>query len=1129
MSKLIKNTQWMCLGLVLALTSGMPALADDTEILLINPSRANAPQPNVMFIIDSSGSMGGEVETTVQYDPNTIYPTDANCDSDRLYWSLVGASPSCLAGNLQFVEKTAFSCKAAAARISGIGSFTDSMIQYRDDGTGTNVWQTLLAGDALSLIECESDSAVHGAGGSAATDTYALKGTTGTSHTADEAQEISWISNSVSTSVTVYDGNYLNYKASPVLVQSRKIDIVQSVVTTVLDSINDVNVGVMRFNNGDGGPVIQDVVDLDTNRAMIKTAVNSILPGGTTPLAETLYESALFWRGMPAFYGENISEHPTDPGALRQVTPEIYEQPAMASCTKNFNVFLSDGEPVDDNEAPGLVDGLPDWEDTLGHTGCTGNDQGDCLDDIAEYLFKNDVKPNDVDEQVVTTHTIAFAIDLPIMKQAAAASNGEYFLADNVESLTQTLLEIVSIVQDRSLSFTAPAVAVNSFNRTQNLNDLYLTTFGARGKVHWPGNLKKYEISGGRILDAVGAPAVNATSGFFETGAQSFWSVGADGIDVEKGGAANQIPAPGARRVFTNNGGNDDLTAGTNAITVANSGSFTLADFGLTGAASEPDLDEIILWARGADQADEDGDGNLTEARNQMGDPLHAQPAAVVYGGTFANPETVVFTATNDGYVHAIDGATGVELWSFVPKEHLAAFSELFFNLDSKSKSYGVDGNIVPAIRDVDNDGIIEAADGDFVIIIFGMRRGGDNYYALDVTDKNSPQLLWNFSDARVAQSWSTPAVARVKMAAGSGQNLDSDDAVVVIGGGYDVAHDTIAHPIGADGQGAGIYFLDLKSGNILWRAGADAPAHLTLATMTRAIPSAIRVIDLNGDGFADRLYASDLGGQIWRLDITSGNAPNGIGVNALVAGGVIAQLGAEGNTPTSDSETRRFYNSPDVSLFSDNVQSRRFIALSIGSGYRAHPLDNTTNERFYSIRDEFVFQQRTQAQFNSFTPITESDLVEVSGSVGSVVAVNKAGWMFTLPGTQKILTESATFANEIFFVSFSPDPDNVIGDSCAAGVGRNFLYRVSVINGDPIADLDSIVTGTEDAARVKTLAQGGIAPSPRFLFPGSDPANCTVGVDCKIPPLGCIGVECFDPGFKNNPVRTLWTQDGIE
>jgi type IV pilus assembly protein PilY1 len=34
--------------------------------------------------------------------------------------------------------------------------------------------------------------------------------------------------------------------------------------------------------------------------------------------------------------------------------------------------------------------------------------------------------------------------------------------------------------------------------------------------------------------------------------------------------------------------------------------------------------------------------------------------------------------------------------------------------------------------------------------------------------------------------------------------------------------------------------------------------------------------------------------------------------------------------------------------------------------------------------------------------------------------------------------------------------------------------------------------------------------------------------VECA-PPIACVGVECFDPGFVNYPVRTLWTQDGIE
>ncbi len=216
----------------------------------------------------------------------------------------------------------------------------------------------------------------------------------------------------------------------------------------------------------------------------------------------------------------------------------------------------------------------------------------------------------------------------------------------------------------------------------------------------------------------------------------------------------------------------------------------------------------------------------------------------------------------------------------------------------------------------------------------------------------------------------------------------------------------------------------------------------------------------------------------------------------------------------------------PDVSIFTDRKQNRRFISLSIGSGYRAHPLDNGASDRFYSVRDPDVFNQLTQAAYDSFNVVTDTDLVEVSGQVRTIIDPTDRGWKFTLPANQKIIANSATFDDSVFFVGFSPEAN--LADICQPSQGQNFLYQVRCENGDPVVNnLDSLLPEDADAERVTELAQGGIAPSPVFLFPSSTDPDCS-GVDCA-PPIACVGVECFDPGFVNYPVRTLWTQDGIE
>ena len=1154
---IFKNkTTSLGLGVAVALVAGAPAMGDDTELLLVTPDPTQLPNPNVVLILDTSGSMATVEQTVAPYDPNRTYTSGA-CDTGALYWSETDLVPTCNSDNEQWIDKSAFYCEYATRQINGLGTFTNTLIQFRgptgsfdtdndaeaDGSEGTLVgssegenasWNYLQAGVHSAPVECRSDSGQHGDG--TFNEVYAAADT-GVAWTSDPDQELAWGSAPRNRAYTIYDGNYLNWKSSPELVDLSRSAVMKSVATTILQSFSDMNVGVMRFNGSQGGVVLEAVKDLDANRSSLVSSIAGLPAFGSTPLSETLYENTRYWSGLSLDYP---SPDDTDPDAMVPVvsgspaTERIYQQPTVGSCVKNYNILITDGEPSLDDGATDKSPLLPKWYETLSRSACTGSGDGQCLDDLSEYLSKVDLSAGSPGDQTVTTHTIGYRVDFDLLEDTAAQSGGQYFLADDVESLTTAMLRIVGEINERTVSFTPPAVSESTFNRARNLNDIYLTVFAPRNTARWPGNLKKYQIADGSIVDADGEEAVDPTTGFFFDTARSIWTTGGDdGADVTLGGAARQLPNPTSRNLYTNNGSNDDLTAASNALTPSMAGSYNASDFGLSGAEGEPSVDEIIDWMRGVDVKNEDDDES-TSIRYAMGDPLHSQPAAIVYGEENDEPVVIIYTATNDGYVHAIDGASGEELWSFVPRELLPNMARLYDDPTAAFKQYGVDGDITPVIKDVNQDGVIDP-DEDFVRIVMGMRRGGMNYYALDVTDPDRPELLWVRSLEDGGQSWSAPVVTRMNI---DDNALNDDQAVVIVGGGYDPSHDNAPYSANADGMGAGLHILDLESGETLWRGGGSGSgADKEFDGMFRAFPTQIRVVDINGDRLADRMYAVDVSGQVWRFDVIAGETPDNI-----INGGRIARLGpaaqaaeSSGNSNAgsddgvSTAEGRRFYNSPDVSIFRDPISGQRYVSVALGSGYRARPFDVGAVDRFYALRDPAVFDTLTQNAYDNYDLIEVSDLVEVSGSVQTAIGASAKGWRFTLPANEKILASSLTFNNEVFFVSF--DPTLVGAANCGTGQGQNFLYRVSVVNGDPIVNnLDAVVPGTENALRRTALAQGGIAPSPRVLFP-SAPASetpCT-GSACNPPPIMCIGVECSQLGFNNVPVRTLWTQDDIE
>ncbi len=292
----------------------------------------------------------------------------------------------------------------------------------------------------------------------------------------------------------------------------------------------------------------------------------------------------------------------------------------------------------------------------------------------------------------------------------------------------------------------------------------------------------------------------------------------------------------------------------------------------------------------------------------------------------------------------------------------------------STDREYGLDGNIRVIRNEINENGVLEPGLGETVRIYFGMRRGGNDYYGLDVTDRNAPTLLFKIGPNEAGskrltgggQSWSTPAVAKVNI---SGATQNTQQQVLVFGGGYDTVEDNGAYTT-PNAVGNQVFMVDAATGNVLWYAGptADTGADLRHASMTHGIPADIRIFDLSGDGFADRMYAADMGGRVWRFDIHNGQTrPN------LVTGGVFASLGNAHLASHPVATTRRFYSAPDVAFLAR--AARPGSTSPLARAIRGHPLNIETQDRFYSLRDHLPFARLTQAQYDAATVITEADV----------------------------------------------------------------------------------------------------------------------------------------------------------
>ena len=896
------------------------AKADDSDIFGSNIS------PNVMIALDSSGSMDDDTGTLVPYAAATTYTAIAYRGSTLVSTKVYKRVTSGSSGGL--------SCSSS------------------------NPCYPVYANDIASVGSSSARNALSSVG-------Y-------------------WSGSIGGSSLNLYYGNYLNYYfCSTCDGIEPKITIAKRVLTNLVNNVEGVRFGVMRFNSS--GTMGEMVATIGTATSTIVTAVNNIVPNGNTPLGEQMDDVGRYYKGQ----------------ALRN--GNTYTSPIQYSCQPNFVIVISDGL----------------WNGSVNPKTQATN------------RYTQDHSTTFAGTQNVIVHTIGFGLNASNSSDATAIADlrtmaqnggGSYFAASNTAQLEVSLQDAISQILAATFSFATPTIPTTG---TSGATRAYLASFQSNAsRPFWRGYLKAYNLVNGTIpVDSV-------------TGLPSGTPVWDAGQQLSSKTASSRTIKSYASSALQN------FTTSNAAITTA-----------LLGAADSTEKDQIINYIRGAvDYNDEDLDSNTSEERPwKLGDIFHSTPVLVpppfltstdstydTFKTTNASRTTILLSGANDGMLHAFRESDGEELWAFIPPNLLDQLKNL--KALTGNRDYYVDAS--PVVADVKTGGTWKT------IAIFGERRGGNKYYALDITDTSNPLYLWSFGDTHLGETWSEPAIGKVRMADAT------DKWVAFIGGGFDSTHANYNSGVKTT---EAFFAIDLSDGTKLWEYYNATGSTDDRQYMNFSIPAAPTAVDLNNDGYIDRVYIGDVGGQLWKFDVapTGGATLSGSLITNWTGKRIFAAASSQTNPPAAGEyyPTQAIYFPPALAY--DTTGN---LWIFFGTGDRYHP-NNTASNRVYGIKEN--------TNMTNGSVLTESSLTNMS-SGGTITQ----GWYVPLASNEKVLASSDVFNSIVLFTTFTP----VTAAVCGTGGGDAKLYAINMTTGDAALDLTTgavLAAGQSALAAAKTIGTG--------------------------------------------------------
>ncbi len=841
---------WVLVPLVFALAAfALPARAA-FDIYQLPMFATGAATPNVMLLVDNSGSMNNIIWAD-DFNVATTYP--GGFDSDN--------------GNYHITSIDGSSCSGDGRWVSSGGK--DLCLPNPTGGTGTS------------------------------TDTR-------------------------------YTGNYLNYLFSTypdnadltdgTIPNETRMQVARTVAKQLLDDVTGVRFGLTTFNgacnnSANGGQVLRPCADRsDTQIANLKSSIDGLDAENNTPLAEALYEITRYFRGLPVNY-QCSGQSSSFPGPA--------SGPLQYRCQKNFTIAITDGFPTYDSTFPtndpaddADTRDLPNWDNNTGTPTTTSSQypqfpqysdgfggsvsvEGSTLylDDIAKFGYDIDMKTsgNDADtppqpwrklsdaapapgepdfrQQNMTTYTVGFATSNQMLQDAADYSGGQYFTASNADELKAALTEALLDIQTKASA--AASVALNSTRLDTNLL-IYQARFDGED---WSGDLKAIDVNAD---GSVGSEIWSAQSRMPTAGARTILSSNAStraGISFawDQLSAAQQnvlklvsepLTCSSCNPAWCSSGGGK---AGKKCRL-----SCSLCNPGITGRG-----DEVLAYVRGVRSGEEQNGGDFRDRAVILGDIVNSDPQFVGQqdfgyqllpgsegagyltfraSAAYTGRVPMVYVGANDGMLHGFQASesganAGVEKVAYVPLASYQHLSKL--TSPDYSHRFFVDGTAGFGDAYIDTGG----GDAWHTVLVGTMAGGGRGVFALDITAPGSfgtGKVLWDRAviddpdltlsdDGDLGYTYGQPSV--VRMANGKW--------AAVLGNGYN-----------SDNQRAVLFILDLEDGSVISKIDTGVGSASLPNGLSTPIP-----VDVDGDRITDAIYAGDMQGNLWKFDVSSGNA----------------------------------------------------------------------------------------------------------------------------------------------------------------------------------------------------------------------------------------------------------------